>query len=162
MINANPYRPDPTPTAGSTNSYTPATTTQVNSNRLPAAPITAMPVTATTPSAPFSPNKPNAGKKNLKYLLGGLFLLLLLVGGGAGYFLVQQSQDVRQQASEVYNCVGGSKLITIGVDAGACACPDGSTISPGASCGGTADNSCNSSTHCCNPNGCSVTTYVRE
>jgi len=40
-------------------------------------------------------------KKKVKWknVVGGIILLMLVIGGGAGYWLTQQSQDIRQQAS---------------------------------------------------------------
>ena len=49
-------------------------------------------------------------RKPLQTALGGVFVLLLVVGSVAGYYLTQQAQDVRQQASQctlnTYQCDG--------------------------------------------------------
>lgn len=90
-----------TDTYNSPNSYSPP-------SPVPSAP--SMTGTATgfgTAPAPITPPPPNSGdasfqkpkkKFPLKYILTGLVTFLLVVGLGAGYWLTQQSQDVRQQA----------------------------------------------------------------
>lgn len=61
------------------------------------------PVSQPAPNATHSSQPKSNGidrmKKNMKYVLAGLFVFVLVAGGGAALFLSQQSQDVRQQAS---------------------------------------------------------------
>lgn len=60
-------------------------------------------------ASPLSPKSPPYGKKKLplQYVFGGLALLLLVIGGGVAYYLSQQNQELRQQASTGYNCPVG-------------------------------------------------------
>jgi hypothetical protein len=44
----------------------------------------------------------------MKYVLGGLLFLLVLIGGGVGFYLSQQNQDLRQQASVVHSLPNGA------------------------------------------------------
>lgn len=57
-------------------------------------------VTTTTTSSSVPPAGKKAPNKWMKYVLAGILLLIVVVGGGVGYYLNQQSQDLRQQASE--------------------------------------------------------------
>ncbi|MBT7309712.1 MAG: hypothetical protein HN846_03325, partial [Candidatus Pacebacteria bacterium] len=61
-------------------------------------------------------------KKKMKwnYVIGGILLLLLVLGGGAGYWLTQQNQDIRQQASGGADPYCGSGYYQCNRDGGCC------------------------------------------
>ncbi|PIY80072.1 MAG: hypothetical protein COY80_04805 [Candidatus Pacebacteria bacterium CG_4_10_14_0_8_um_filter_42_14] len=65
--------------------------------------ITAPPAPPTPPSAesstPPAPMAPQKKKSHLKTIIGVIILVLTVAGAAAGFFLSQNSQDVRQQAS---------------------------------------------------------------
>jgi hypothetical protein len=72
---------------------------------------------------PITTAKPIKKKKKRRYILGGIVLVLLLIGFGATYWLTQQSQDIRQQASDnLYDCAGPGT------------CPDGYSCYPDGQC----------------------------
>lgn len=54
--------------------------------------------TNTVSAAPLQPIQPKR-KLPLQYIVGALLLLLVLLGGIVGFYLMNQNQDVRQQAS---------------------------------------------------------------
>lgn len=66
----------------------------------------ASPVLNTDSSVPPSalpPKKGNSGRKTGRLIAGALAVLLLVVGSSAGFYLVRQSQELRQQASSGEN-----------------------------------------------------------
>ena len=81
-------------------------------------------------------------KKKVKWknVIGGIILLMLVIGGGAGYWLTQQSQDIRQQASEgvYYDCLNdaGDSVNCDTIGKSRCDCGDYWTIVDGDSCSG--------------------------
>lgn len=110
-------------------------------NATPVRPLSSSPVNTSNVAPTFTPGEavgntsaqtaPGSGtpasqppkKKGipLKYILASLFLLLLLIGGGAGLYLMNLSQDVRQQAyggsctkAGEYKCVNGKQEVCDG------------------------------------------------
>lgn len=77
------------------------------------------------PAAPNIMQKPVQPKRKvpLQYIIGGLILALVLLGGIVGFYLLNQNQDVRQQASveDGYTCPPNSKTLT----GGKCICDFG-------------------------------------
>ena len=55
-----------------------------------------------SPTTPQQPLEKPKKKSPIKYILGGIVLVLLVFGMITGFYLTQRSQDVRQQASEIY------------------------------------------------------------
>lgn len=67
--------------------------------------ITAPPAPPTPPSAesstPPAPMAPQKNKSHLKTIIGVIILVLTVAGAAAGFFLSQNNQDVRQQATGI-------------------------------------------------------------
>jgi hypothetical protein len=88
-------------------SVTTSTTIGSNAEQKPPTPILTTPMMSGS-STPDQPRK----KTNLKLVVGVVVLFLVLLGSGVGFYLSQQTQDIRQQAVE-----------PVSVEAGECAFP---------------------------------------
>ncbi|NCN24168.1 MAG: hypothetical protein GW945_01610 [Candidatus Pacebacteria bacterium] len=84
--------------------------------------ITAPPAPPTPPSAesntPPTPMAPQKKKSHLKTIIGVIILVLTVAGAAAGFFLSQNSQDVRQQASSGNNCCDDQGWVGMGRSCG--------------------------------------------
>ncbi len=125
--------------------------------------------TATVP--PAAPKK----KVPIQVILGVVAFVLLVLGGGVAFFLSQQSQDIRQQASSSYDtCIAGCNAMPPGQAQGQCfaGCSTANTPTPSTapiqtclqslnqtcstSCGAGmiagGSGTCNAGLTCCKPN----------
>lgn len=94
MINASPTSPSENPQPS-----TPVNPAEKQNFKISMSSNDGLKVTS-TPNNP--PSKPTQKKKMpLKMILGGIILVLLVVGSGVGLYLSQQTQDIRQDASEL-------------------------------------------------------------
>ena len=129
MINAVPTPPSapmPQPPAGTT----PPTPTPVSTPTPPTAPTPTPPSPepnkASTPPTPPTPenNPPQAPmapvkkKSHLKTILGVFVLILVMGGAAAGFYLSQNDQDIRQQASTGNNCCSDQGWVGMGRSCG--------------------------------------------
>lgn len=67
----------------------------------------AVSVPSASPTPPANPSSGNKRKFSPQIMLAALGLLILVIGAGVGFFLMNQSQEIRQQAAGYASCAGG-------------------------------------------------------